>query len=230
MSVRKCESCGAGLAPAMEQCLRCGHSETWAGSPPVVTSMGTTDEGDGCPTCGAALVADVDWCGRCLTRIPAGVAVGAAVQSPAPPWGSSPAPWKTQPAYGSWEEEPQRRVRYATWFSRVCALLVDQVLLVVVIVPALLLGPLGVLVAAPFALWNYLIRPGRTGQSLGRTAMGISVVDAVDHKPIGVWRFFCRSLAHIFDGLPMYLGYLWPLFDKHNRTFADMLARTVVIR
>jgi len=32
------------------------------------------------------------------------------------------------------------------------------------------------------------------------------------------------------DGLPCYLGYLWPLWDSKRQTFADKIVGTVVVR
>ena len=39
---------------------------------------------------------------------------------------------------------------------------------------------------------------------------------------------FVRSLAHIVDGF-CYIGYLWPIWDAKNQTFADKIMSTVVI-
>ena len=40
---------------------------------------------------------------------------------------------------------------------------------------------------------------------------------------------FVRQLAHIVDSLVCYLGWLWPLWDSKNQTFADKIMSTVVI-
>ena len=40
---------------------------------------------------------------------------------------------------------------------------------------------------------------------------------------------FVRQLAHVLDGLPCYLGYLWPLWDAKRQTFADKVIGTYVI-
>jgi uncharacterized RDD family membrane protein YckC len=38
-----------------------------------------------------------------------------------------------------------------------------------------------------------------------------------------------RSFVHIIDGIPCYLGYLWPLWDAKKQTFADKIMGTVVV-
>jgi len=35
--------------------------------------------------------------------------------------------------------------------------------------------------------------------------------------------------VHIVDGLSLFIGYLWPLWDKKRQTFADKIMSTVVV-
>jgi Mce-associated membrane protein len=76
---------------------------------------------------------------------------------------------------------------------------------------------------------NRLVLPSITGWTLGRSAAGIAVV-ARDGAPVGPWRLLARDLAHLLDTAALMLGWLWPLWDKRGRTFADLLARTEVHR
>lgn len=41
---------------------------------------------------------------------------------------------------------------------------------------------------------------------------------------------FARQLVHIVDAIPCFIGYLWPIWDKENRTFADMIMSTRVYK
>jgi uncharacterized RDD family membrane protein YckC len=92
----------------------------------------------------------------------------------------------------------------------------------------------GVLAMAGFGLmigiqlWNRVFRQGRTGQTVGKKAMGLVLVSERTGRPIGPWMSFVRDLAHFLDGL-FYLGYLWPLWDPKRQTFADKVMETVVI-
>ena len=47
---------------------------------------------------------------------------------------------------------------------------------------------------------------------------------------IGGGLTFARQLVHVLDALPCGLGYLWPLWDRENRTFADMIMSTRVFK
>ena len=52
----------------------------------------------------------------------------------------------------------------------------------------------------------------------------------VTGQPIGGGMSFVRQLLHIVDGLPCYIGYLWPLWDDKRQTFSDKIMTTVVVR
>ncbi|HEV7172502.1 RDD family protein [Pedococcus sp.] len=90
----------------------------------------------------------------------------------------------------------------------------------------LLLVGLGLMVG--IQLWNRVFRQGRTGQSVGKKAMGLALVSERTSRPIGPWMSFVRDLAHFLDGI-FYIGYLWPLWDPKRQTFADKVMETVVI-
>ncbi len=47
-------------------------------------------------------------------------------------------------------------------------------------------------------------------------------------EPLGPGLTFVRQLAHILDGIPCLIGYLFPLWDKEKRTFADMVMNSRV--
>ena len=77
--------------------------------------------------------------------------------------------------------------------------------------------------------WNRWVRGGRTGQSWGKKAVGLTMQGDATGAPIGVWMAFVRDIAHYVDGF-FYLGYLWPLWDAKRQTFSDKLTKTVVVR
>lgn len=96
-------------------------------------------------------------------------------------------------------------------------------------------APIGLWVLASLvrwviSAWNRWFRQGRTGQSVGKTALRTRLVDHVTGQPVGAGRAFLRELAHILDALPFFLGYLWPLWDARRQTFADKIVGTVVVR
>ncbi|WP_406832406.1 RDD family protein [Pedococcus sp. KACC 23699] len=86
---------------------------------------------------------------------------------------------------------------------------------------------LGSVLAIVAFIWNRCLQQGRTGQSVGKAALNIYLVSARTGTPIGAGTSFLREVVHIVDGV-LYLGYLWPLWDRQKQTFADKIMGTVV--
>lgn len=74
---------------------------------------------------------------------------------------------------------------------------------------------------------NRWLLPSTAGWSLGRALFRIRVVGR-DGSAVGFGRLLLRDLAHLLDTAALFVGWLWPLWDRRNRTFADLLLRTEV--
>jgi Mce-associated membrane protein len=136
------------------------------------------------------------------------------------------------------ESAPQQLT--ASWLARAGAFSLDVLLgFAVIATMALLAGSApwlgwlwwvftgaGVLVFLLAAV-NRLVLPTITGWSLGRALLGIAVSKR-DGSPVGLTRLFARDLAHLLDTAALFIGWLWPLWDRRRRTFADLLLRTEV--
>jgi uncharacterized RDD family membrane protein YckC len=88
---------------------------------------------------------------------------------------------------------------------------------------------IGMLYAVGMAIFQRY-KEGATGQSIGKKIVGISVLREANGTPLGFGMAFVRKLAHVLDGLPCYIGWLWPLWDDKKQTFADKVCSTVVVR
>ena len=138
---------------------------------------------------------------------------------------------------------------YGSWIARVGAVIIDS--LPTAIVFGVLAAAFGEsqttdnsfsfqLTGLPFLVYvvfgigwfvyNWVIRQGSTGQTLGKKMLGITVLSATTQQPIGGGLTFARQIVHILDSLPCLLGYLWPTWDRENRTFADMIMSTRVYK
>jgi uncharacterized RDD family membrane protein YckC len=93
----------------------------------------------------------------------------------------------------------------------------------------LILILIGAVTSLAFYIWNICIRQGRTGASVGKNVLAIRLVNS-DLQPIGAGWSFLRSILHIVDSIPCYLGYLWPIWDSRKQTFADKIMNTFVIQ
>jgi len=139
-----------------------------------------------------------------------------------------PPPLETSSPYGY----ETGTAEYAPWIQRVGATLIDSV-------PGIILSVIGragaalyvlcLLLSLAFFAWNTCYRQGTTGQSIGKQALGIKLIKEETGQPVGGWFSFGRQIVHIVDGLSLFIGYLWPLWDKKRQTFADKIMSTVVV-
>ena len=166
------------------------------------------------------------------------------------PAGTPPRP--TAPPTARWPEPPRAPAPpfrpFASWGSRFGAYLLDSVLIgVLVVLPLYVLMPDSwtvvdaetdlaiadlVVNGALLVVWAlyFGLLQGLTGATLGKRALGIAVHRTGTDQPTGFGMGVVRQLAHILDSLPCYLGFLWPIWDRENRTFADMLCNQRVYR
>ena len=119
----------------------------------------------------------------------------------------------------------------AGFWQRFAALFIDGLIvgLATGILFALLKGvgyALGI--GLEFAYFTYL-EGGLSGQTLGKRAMGIRVVDFNTGGPIGYNRAFVRQIGRIVSTIVIYIGYLWMLWDRERQTWHDKLANDVVV-
>jgi len=136
---------------------------------------------------------------------------------------------------------------YASWILRVGAYLVDALLVAVAYAPAWIgliiragdsggdtvatvLIVTGALLSLAVFVWNTCLRAGRTGYSVGKRLFDTKLVSERTGQPIGPGMAFWRYVCHVVDALPLYLGYLWPLWDPKRQTFSDKIVHTVVLR
>ncbi|MYY04152.1 MULTISPECIES: RDD family protein [unclassified Streptomyces] len=146
------------------------------------------------------------------------------------------------PVSGGDYGQPQgARPPLAGWGSRFVALLVDGIVigvpygLLIGIGGAMggnaggLLAFLGLIVGIGLGLFK-LYKEGTTGQWIGKKALGISLLREADGRPLGFGMAFVRYIAHFLDSLACYIGWLWPLWDDKNQTFADKICSTVVVK
>lgn len=134
----------------------------------------------------------------------------------------------------------------ASWPARAGALSLDVLPGIGVIAVLSVLAYLAISVSQPSWLWlayavaaavvlllilcNRWLLPAITGWSLGRALFGIRVVQRGNGAGAGAWRLLARDVAHLLDTAALFVGWLWPLWDSHHRTFADLLLRTEVRR
>ncbi len=119
----------------------------------------------------------------------------------------------------------------ASFGQRLGSTFIDTLIgLVAVVVGILIHGLIGAIAYfTVLVIYPIFFDGSRSGQTPGRKAVGIRVVDFDSGGPIGYTRAFIRLIAKIIGGLPCYLGYFWMLWDKEKRTWHDHISKSVVV-
>ncbi len=60
--------------------------------------------------------------------------------------------------------------------------------------------------------------------------LGIRLVRELDGQVVGPGLSIGRAFVHVVDSAPLYIGYLWPLWDDNKQTFADKILKTLVVK
>lgn len=71
---------------------------------------------------------------------------------------------------------------------------------------------------------------GKTGQTIGKKAVGIAVVDIRSGAPIGTGRAVGRYFGSLVSMIPCLLGYLWAAWDSDKQTWHDKMVSSIVIQ
>ena len=126
----------------------------------------------------------------------------------------------------------------ATAGQRIVAILIDSAVLSAVLglIFALAFNPdnlgslslLNLLYLA-ISVTYYAVLNGQ-GQTVGKMAMKIKVVDEVTGAPIGVGRGIVRYLMYILMSVALYIGDIMWLANPEHRGWHDKVAKTSVIR
>jgi uncharacterized RDD family membrane protein YckC len=84
-------------------------------------------------------------------------------------------------------------------------------------------------IGALLGVFYYTYFEGSSGQTLGKRALGIRVIDLGGGGSIGYGRAFIRYIGRFVSGIVLLLGYLWMLWDKEKQTWHDKFANSVVV-
>ncbi len=145
---------------------------------------------------------------------------------------------------------------YATFLQRFGATLIDLVLLgvfvfLMTVIPSIIFVLLSALVfksdqaSSIFGLVQIALQlltyilciiypiyfTGKTGQTLGKKALHIKVVQlSTGEHPSFVQAFVREIIGKIISQLIFGLGYLWPLWDEKKQAIHDKIAGTIVVQ
>jgi uncharacterized RDD family membrane protein YckC len=120
----------------------------------------------------------------------------------------------------------------ASFGRRLVASLLDGILVSIVYWIGFAIGGRGLAsvvgIIVSLAYFSYF-EGSPSGQTIGKKALGIRVVDFATGGALGFGRGFIRWISRILSTIPCFLGYLWMLWDKEKQTWHDKIATSVVV-
>jgi len=75
----------------------------------------------------------------------------------------------------------------------------------------------------------YTVLVSKFGQTPGKKAYEIKIVDAKTGELLNFWRSFCRFIVFLFNAATL-LGLFIQFYRKDNRTLHDLICGSVVVR
>ncbi len=140
-------------------------------------------------------------------------------------------------------------IKYAGFWRRTVAVALDSLLFFIVTAPALYLiygrdyfqwsmdnngalhfyGVMDFLISKALAVILLVVFWHLISATPGKQLMHLKVVDAESFERISWIQALLRIIGYLISMLPLYLGFLWIIWDKRKQGFHDKIAKTVVI-
>jgi len=136
------------------------------------------------------------------------------------------------------------QVEYVGFWKRVVAMVIDTLLLLVVITPALIaiygIERLAESQSVFAGFWDFMLQvvlPAVAvvlfwkyrGATPGKMAISAKIVDATTLARPTTGKLVLRYIAYIASIVPFLLGFVWIAIDRRKQAFHDKIANTLVI-
>lgn len=93
------------------------------------------------------------------------------------------------------------------------------------------LSSIGSLINMAVGIAYYVYFIGKTGQTLGKKALGIKVIRLSGEPSVGYANAFLRETVGKFASAIVFgVGYLWAIWDPQKQTWHDKIANTIVVK
>lgn len=137
------------------------------------------------------------------------------------------------------ETTSNESVVYASYLDRIKAFITDLFMIYTPILYAITYVVLGNKEAFQHSFWGpfsavvlygiiYALFIAKTGQTPGKKAYKIKVVDEKTHENISLLRAIVRFVAFLFSATIL-IGLIFPFYNKRKKALHDIIAKTVEI-
>jgi len=134
-------------------------------------------------------------------------------------------------------------VRYAGFWIRFAATIIDSILQALVIMPILwaiygdqvimseniVNGVWDILVSYVLPFLAYLFFWVKFGGTPGKRLLGLKVLDEATGLHVSIGKGILRYLGYILSTIMLLLGFVWVAFDKKKKGVHDHVAGTIVV-
>ncbi len=170
-----------------------------------------------CKICGHNNPPEARFCAKCGATLVSEVEPPAPAVAPGPP-----------------SVAPEAVAEYMGFWIRLVASIIDGVILL--IISSILVIPLrfiygSAIVFNIFLFWLYYwLFTGLKGQTIGKMAVGIKVVDAQGDRPgLGV-AALREILGKLVSTIVLFVGFIWIAGDRQKQGWHDKIASTYVVK
>jgi uncharacterized RDD family membrane protein YckC len=105
-------------------------------------------------------------------------------------------------------------------------LLVPNVIVIIVLGSGIASDLVNLAIGIAYALYFWTT----SGATVGKQVMGLKVVFADGGELIGPATAILRYIGYFISGIPLFLGYLWVIWDPKHEAWHDKIAGTRVIK
>jgi uncharacterized RDD family membrane protein YckC len=105
-------------------------------------------------------------------------------------------------------------------------LLVPNVIVVIVLGDGVAANLVSLAIGVAYALYFWTT----SGATVGKQVMGLKVVMADGGGLVSAGTGILRYIGYIISGIPLFLGYLWVIWDPKHEAWHDKIASTKVIK
>lgn len=125
-------------------------------------------------------------------------------------------------------EAETKQIKYAGFWKRLSAYLVDVIIINVVGWIFGFLGIFGIILALIFSIIYFVGFWAWLGQTPGKAAIGVKIV-RLDGTPIGIRIAIHRFIGYVISFVTLCIGFLMIAFHENKRGLHDIIAGTMVV-
>lgn len=135
-------------------------------------------------------------------------------------------------------------LRYAGFWIRVLASVIDSIIIVALTFPLLfavygqdvlvseefIKGPAEILISYVLPIVFTIGLWIKFGGTPGKRILGLKIIDEKNHQHLTIGRSLLRYLGYILSSITLLIGFIWIAFDKKKKGLHDYMSGSIVVK